>query len=315
MKISSRKFKKLYMEHVERSTPDMDALWEKIESELEPKPENGVTSKLVRKKISFARPVLKWAVCVAALLMIPISVRIINNSSVSKSLDSNTAQEQMKDGGSGFTNGGAYIAADMEAPKEESADNEVAFVPDSKSASDMGTIKRSVLYEELFPDSDETAVPVPKAETSGDDFFVEENVLIETDLIVTAHINKVYGKGDTVCYEITAENSETMETESFVLESATPYVMKPERNYILPLKAENGDYRLVFENAPQIELADGGGMIFHNGWKTLDAFEENPIDVIYPQNGIDDFFYDRMRFSYRSDITPLLDEWHRAKSG
>ena len=43
MKLSSGKIKKLYMEHMERSTPDMDALWEKIENGLEPKPENGVT--------------------------------------------------------------------------------------------------------------------------------------------------------------------------------------------------------------------------------------------------------------------------------
>lgn len=308
MKMSSKQIKKLYMEHIERSTPDMDALWEKIESGLDPKPENGVTSKPVRKGISFTRPTLKWAVCAAALLIIPISVRLVRNSSVSNGFDSGGSYiQQEMNGASDMKDGGAYapsydMAADAESPANESFDANVG------STESTGANRRIVFYEELFSHQAE-AISAPKAATSGDDFFVEENVLIETDVIVNAYIDRVYSKGDTVCYEITAENAETLETESFVLESATPYVMKQDRTYLLPLKSENGEYRLVFENAPQIEYAENGGIIFHNGWKTLDALEEDPIEVIYPQNGIDDFFYDRMKFSYRSDISPLIDEW------
>ena len=307
MKMNSKQIKKLYTEHIERSTPDMDALWEKIESGLEPKPENGVTSKPVRKKLSFGSSALKWAVCAAALLIIPISVRIINNSTASKNFGSQMALN----GGSDNMDGGAYApSADTAYDEEIIADD--SYDVDNGVSESMGANRKVVLYEELFSDSGET-VPSPRAETSGDDFFVEENVLIETDVIVNAYVDRVYSKGDTVCYEITAENAETFETESFVLESATPYVMKQDRNYLLPLKAEDGEYRLVFENAPQIEFAENGGIIFHNGWKTLDALEEDPIEVIYPKNGIDDFFYDRMKFSYRSDISPLIDAWNKAK--
>ena len=310
MKMSSGQIKKLYKEHVERSTPDMDALWEKIETGLEPKPESRITSKPVRKGVSFTSSALKWAVCAAALLIVPISVRLIRNSSGSGGFDGGSSYIQqemngagasdMKDGGA---SGGAYepnadMAADMEIPAAESV----------VSAESTAASRRVVFYQELFSDQIE-AIAAPKAKTSGDDFFVEENVLIETDVIVNAYIDRVYSKGDTVCYEITAENAETLETEEIVIESATPYVMKQSRTYLLPLKSEDGEYRLVFENAPQIEYAENGGIIFHNGWKTLDALEEDPIEVIYPQNGIDDFFYDRMKFSYRSDITPLIDEW------
>ena len=307
MKMNSKQIKKLYTEHIERSTPDMDALWEKIENGLEPKPDNGVTSKPVRKRLSFGSSAMKWAVCAAALLIIPISVRIINNSTVSKDLGSQMALN----GGSDNMDGGAYApSADAAYDEEIIADG--FYDVDNGAPESMGANRRVVLYEELFSNQIE-AIAAPKGATGGDDFFVEENVLIETDVIVNAYVDRVYSKGDTVCYEITAENAETFETEDIVIESATPYVMKQDRTYLLPLKAENGEYRLVFENAPQIEFAENGGLIFHNGWKTLDAQEEDPITVIYPQSGIDDFFYDRMMFSYRSDITPLMDEWFRLR--
>ena len=320
MKMNSGKVKKLYIEHIERSTPDMDALWEKIESGLEPKRSDGVTSKPVRKRLSFGSAPLKWAVCVAALLIIPISVRIINNSSVSKNLDAGTSggQQMALNGGSDMKDGGAAEdAAGVYEPSYDAADQEEipadeSYVYDNETSESTEANRKVIFYEELFSDQ-AVAIAATKGETSGDDFFVEENVLTQTDVIVTAYINNVYSKGDSVCYEITAENAETFETENLVIESATPYVMKQDRTYLLPLKAENGDYRLVFENAPQIEFAENGGIIFHNGWRTLDAFEDDPVTVIYPQNGIDDFFYDRMMFSYRSDIKPLMDEWFRLR--
>lgn len=306
-----KKFKALYKEHAERSTPDMDALWEKIESGLEPKTENGVTSKPVQKKINFRQITVWGTVCAAALLIIPISVRIVNNSASNDLASAGNAYTQVQD--NGFAGNGAMAGDDSFdgsfENKDLTAEENSGGAPDTVS----GANRRVIFYEELFPYSEES--PVPSAETSGDDFFVEENVLIETDVIVNAYIDKVYSKGDTVCYEITAENAETLEKSNIVLESATPYVLKQERNYLLPLKSENGDYRLVFENAPQIELAESGGMVFHNGWKTLDALEKEPIDVIYPQNGIDDFFYDRMRFTYSSDISPLIEQWRQVKFG
>ena len=307
-----KKFKKIYMEHIYSTTPDMDSIWEKIENGLEPKPENGVTSKPVQKKISFRKITVWGTVCAAALLMIPISVRLIGNNSVSNSLTAENAsfvQDQDNAGQFGYYDPADEMSGGYHYDGGDSTGEEPASDPSNLTSA---ASRRVVFYEDLFPYSAET--PVPYAETSGDDFFVEEKVLIETDVIVNAYVDRVYSKGDTVCYEITAENSETLETEILILESATPYVMKPDRSYILPLKAENGEYSLVFENAPQIELAENGGMVFHNGWKTLDSLEENPIEVIYPQNGVDDFFYDRMKFSYSSDVSPLIDEWHRLKN-
>ncbi|MDE6595415.1 MAG: hypothetical protein K2K44_05345 [Oscillospiraceae bacterium] len=54
-----------------------------------------------------------------------------------------------------------------------------------------------------------------------------------------------------------------------------------------------------------------GGVIFHNGWQSLD---ENSCWVKYPQNNVDDFFYDRMRFSYTDGMASLTDKWKTVKN-
>ena len=315
-----KKFKILYEQHIEDNSPDMDSIWEKIESGLEPKQSDGVTSKPVQKKITLRNLTVWGTVCAAALVIIPLSVRVLNNNSVSNNLASESAgffeltAENNFDGGmngGASGNSGGYDMGSDDGIYDSgwNAGAESMESPESNG----GFARRIVFYEEMFPYEGE--IFTPSAETSGDDFFVEERVLVETDVIVNAYIDRVYSKGDTVCYEITAENTESSESSSIVLESATPYVMQQGGSYILPLKIENGEYSLVFENAPQIQVAESGGMVFHNGWKSLDALEENPIDVIYPQNGIDDFFYDRMRFTYSTDISPLIDQWNQVRFG
>ena len=317
-----KNFKKLYDQHIEDNSPDMDSIWEKIEGGLEPKQSDGVTSKPVRKNISIRNLTVWGTVCAAALVIIPLSVRVLNNTSNSNDLSTGNAGNfiqaegansmsggAMADSGSG--NSGGYDMGSGGGMYDSGADAGTESMDSPESTG--GFARRIVFYEEMFPYEGEA--PVPTAKTSGDDFFVEEKVLIETDVIVNAYIDNVYSKGDTVCYEITAENIEASERESIVLESATPYVMQQGGSYILPLKVENGEYSLVFENAPQIQVSEDGGMVFHNGWKTLDALEENPIEVIYPQNGIDDFFYDRMHFTYSTDISPLVDEWRQVRFG
>ena len=317
-----KNFKKLYAQHIEDNSPDMDSIWEKIEGGLEPKQSDGVTSQPVRKNISFRNITVWGTVCAAALLIIPLSVRVLNNNASSNDIASgNAAYEQAVDmnsfAGDAIMDGGSDNAGGFDMGFDETINNDPGDTESADSslsgASYEGANRRVVFYDELFPYSGGS--PVPTAETSGDDFFVEDKVLIETDVIVNAYIDNVYSKGDTICYEITAEKTGNSETENIVLESATPYVMQQGGSYILPLKVENGEYSLVFENAPQIQVSESGGMVFHNGWKTLDALEENPIEVVYPQNGIDDFFYDRMRFTYSSDISPLMEQWQQVRFG
>lgn len=316
--MNSKKIEQLYKSHAENTAPDMDALWERIESNLEEKNDEAVTSKPIRRSISLTKKTALAAACVAALVIVPVAVRNmdISNSEMATDGAAPMAEQTMAEAP-------VMDGADM-APEENFfnnkseqndavADEEFIEAPAAEEEAVMeeaaGSGAQTIYYEDLQLNYAEAPL-TPSGATDGDDFFVEENVLIETDIIVNAYIDRVYSNGDgAICYEITADNVETGETESIYLTSRTPYVMLENRCYVLPLKADGEAYSLVFENAPQIERTLDGGYIFHNGWQSLD---ENALDVIYPQGGVDDFFYDRMKFSYGS-LDTLIERWHEIK--
>lgn len=307
MKFNDKNIKELYKAHAEQNAPDMDALWERIEQGLDEKNAediSGVTSSPVKKSIAFRKIAVRAALAAAAVLIIvPVAFRGANTSNMAS------------DGGSMFNKA---ENASPNAMQEAAADEENGYDASDFDGGAVGTVKAdentfggTVLYESLSLAPTGAAADMPSGETSGDEFFVEANVLIHTDIIVNAYVDRAYSRGGTVCYELTAENADTRETESITVESATPYRLLENRSYLLPLTVNGDGYSLAFENAPQIEFTLDGGMIFHNGWVTLD--DESAADVIYPQNGIDDFFYDRMKFSYRADADILVKKWHELR--
>ena len=317
--MNSRKIEQLYKSHAENTAPDMDALWERIESNLEEKTDEAVTSKPIRRNISLTKKAALAAACVAALIIVPVAVRNMDISNSNMATDSAPMAEAPAMDGAIDEAVGILPEDDIFEEKFDNkaeqndavADEELIEAPAEEAVMEeaTGTSKQTIPYEALLLNYADAPL-TPSGATTGDDFFVEENVLIETDVIVNAYIDHVYSGGNgEICYEITADNLETGETESIYLTSCTPYVMLEDRCYILPLKADETGYSLVFENAPQIERTLDGGYIFHNGWESLD---ENALDVIYPQGRVDDFFYDRMKFSYGS-LDNLIERWHEVK--
>lgn len=289
--MNEKKIKELYAAHAENTAPDMDALWKRIESGLEEKDSAGVTSKPVKRKISLKKAFITVAAAAAGVLLIlPAAVQ-------------NGQSSNMATGDAG------YAQTASEVPETiEHADTEAFYDSVENISYETSAQNSAVLYESLDLAPAEDLGVAPKNKPAGDDFFVEANVLIQTEFIVNAYVDKVYSSGGTVCYELTAENAETHVVDSITVESATPYVMLENRSYLLPLKSGDGSvYSLAFENAPQIELTLDGGMIFHNGWECLS--DGNEADVIYPQGSVDDFFYDRMKFSYTADIQTLVKKW------
>lgn len=315
MNFNDKKIKELYKAHAEQNAPDMDALWERIERSLDEKNSediSGVTSSPVKKSIAFRKIVLRAALAAAALMIIiPVAFRGVNNSDIASDGVGNMLNSA--DAGDAVPNINKE-AAETVADDENGYDNLDSGLDggaDLTIPSDENIFGGTVLYESLDLAPTMAYESVPAGETSGDDFFVEANVLIHTDVIVNAYVDRAYSRGGTVCYELTAENADTRETENITIESATPYRLLENRSYVLPLKSDGDGYSLVFENAPQIEVTLDGGIIFHNGWITLD--DGSAADVIYPQNGIDDFFYDRMKFSYSADADTLVKKWHELK--
>ena len=308
MKFNDKKIKELYKAHADQNAPDMDALWERIERGLDEKNAediSGVTSSPVKKSIAFRKIAVRAALAAAAVLIIlpaafrgaKISNMAFDGVSMNGADAGNAAPSVNQE--AAFDNENGYDASELDGGAVGTAQT------------DENTFGGTVLYESLNLAPAEAAADMPSGETSGDDFFVEANVLVHTDIIVNAYVDRAYSRGGTVCYELTAENADTRETENITVESATPYRMLENRSYLLPLTVNGESYSLAFENAPQIEFTLDGGMIFHNGWVTLD--DESAADVIYPQNGIDDFFYDRMKFSYSADADTLVKKWHELK--
>lgn len=300
--MNKKEFKKQYIAHCENTAPDMEKLWEKIESGLEEKSEDRVTSKPA-KAFSFRKAAVWCTACAAVLIAVPA---ILVGTGVTKTADSMTAEMQNE-----------AVAGDMEtnaAPAEEGGfAEEPAYADMDGAAADTSAtspLPEMVYYEELSVAGtvvSDAVLPYGFYNALGDDFFVEEKVLAETDIIVDAVVEQAYRNGvATVCYVIKAEDKDKNDMGSITVESATPYAMKVNGEYILPLKETEDGYRLVFENAPQIECTSDGGVIFHNGWKCL---LENSAELVYPQGGIDDFFYDRMRFSYKDGIGVLDEKW------
>lgn len=319
MNFNDKKIKELYKAHAEQNAPDMDALWERIERSLDEKNSediSGVTSSPMKKSIAFRKIALRAVLAAAAVMIIlpaafQTAFKGVNNSDMASDGGGNMMNSvDTDDDVSNVNQEAAGAAADDETGFDDldsGLDGGADFTVPSNENISGGT----VLYESLDLAPTTAYESVSAGETSGDDFFVEANVLIHTDVIVNAYVDRVYSRGGTVCYELTAENADTRETENITIESATPYRLLENRSYVLPLKSDGDGYSLVFENAPQIEVTLDGGIIFHNGWVTLDS--EDSADVIYPQNGIDDFFYDRMKFSYSADADTLVKKWHELK--
>lgn len=307
--MNGKKVEKIYRNHAENIAPDMDALWERIERGLEEKSEMGITSRPVHRKISITKITALTAACIAALIIAPV---VINNIDKAAMSTENVTFEAVSDEAV-HENDKSFVDKEESSTSFEEFSDEVFDFKNNVEAEEVNdeayvSETKTVYYDRLAlaPTSNQNLMP--EISTSGDDFFVEERILIETDVIVSAYIDNVYSSGNgAICYEITANNVETGKKESIYLESATPYVMQENRSYILPLKKDSGEYSLTFENAPQIELTLDDGMIFHNGWETLD---NDSFDVIYPQGSTDDYFYDRMKFSYTADLSALLQKWH-----
>ncbi|MBD5141834.1 MAG: hypothetical protein HDT25_10580 [Ruminococcus sp.] len=308
--MNKKELKKQYIAHCENTVPDMEKLWEKIESGLEEKPESGVTSKPA-KSFSFRKAAVWCTACAAVLIAVPA---FIIGANFSKNSDSFTMSQNEAMAGDMVTAApaadGAFIEEPADEAPEEVYDGEVRI-----ETAATASLPEMVYYEELSlaePVVSDVAFPFPTAEPFGDEFFVEEKVLAETDIIVNAFVNDVVysSEGGTVCYVLTAEDNDKHDMGRITVESATRYTLQIGREYILPLKETEDGYRLVFENAPQIECTLDGGVIFHNGWQSLD---ENSCWVSYPRSTVDDFFYDRMRFSYTDGMAGITKKWRELK--
>lgn len=300
--MTEEQLKALYSAEIDSSAPDKDALWAKIESRLTEKaPETAQTATDPTPKMNSPRKplcltVLKYAAaCAVLLLAVPAALSMMQHSD-SMSVTS-PADEDISNADSAAENAADSDGGYVEAPDDAEDTDSPAAKPLSYSELEFSS------YSETYY----TCTGAPY----GDSYFVEEDILAQTDVIVIGEVSRVYltEDGSSIVYELI--NVQGADDASITVESRSPYTLRRGRQYLLPLARTEEGFRTVYDGVPQTELTSDGGMVYYNGWHSLDSAESESI--IYPQQSEDAFFYDRMMFSRSSDISGLINRWNSAR--
>lgn len=272
------KMKNMYQKHVQDTAPDMDRLWARIEQNIDNKTDKAnITSTIKQTKRSYG----KYIVAVASLLIVVSTASIFSIISKNDSFDKAT------------TNSNSFETFENINENYDSVDGQ-----------------KIVSYESLSFGGTDTKNYNADYTSTGDEYFVEENVLDKTeffaDVVVTkSALYSTYAQYDLQINALITKTGEINETD-ITITSTTPYVLQENREYFIPLYEENGKYYISLENAPQIEISLSGEVVFQNGWESLD---ENSCYVEKSQTNSDDFYYDRMRYSYEEDLQKLIKKW------
>lgn len=280
----AKNFKYEYKQHIRNTAPDMDKLWDRIESEIDNKEKERITetTTYVRQIKHSHRGILTAA---AAVLVVIFGAKIISNVSVETD-DKNSDESNISISGN------------------EEQENI------GSPAVDTDEIK---LYSSISFSSTDTQAYNANYTASGDEYFVEQKVLQETEYFadVTVQSARLTSHGGQYVLKVNQTYSydgEELSISDITLKSATPYILQENREYLIPLAKDGDNWYIVFENAPQIELTLDGGAVFQNGWNSL---EERSCAVDKEESGVNDFYYDRMRYCSAQDLQELIDNWRQ----
>lgn len=280
----AKNFKYEYKQHIRNTAPDMDKLWDRIESEINNKEKERITetTTYVRQIKHSHRGILTAA---AAVLVVIFGAKIISNVSVETD-DKNSDESNISISGN------------------EEQENI------GSPAVDTDEIK---LYSSISFSNTDTQAYNANYTASGDEYFVEQKVLQETEYFadVTVQSARLTSHGGQYVLKVNQTYSydgEELSISDITLKSATPYILQENREYLIPLAKDGDNWYIVFENAPQIELTLDGGAVFQNGWNSL---EERSCAVDKEESGVNDFYYDRMRYCSAQDLQELIDNWRQ----
>ncbi len=286
--MNEQMLKELLTAEMNNSAPDKDVLWARIEGRLQPK---SAAAQPERRKVININALKAVAAAAASILLIVAVPAVLQRSG---SMDE-----------SSMTDTGATNAEDSEsmvmddAPADDAVGGTVSVKP-----------KEFMNYNELEFDSYSLTYIECSGEPYGESYFVEEDILADTERIIRAEVTAVYlsDDGESLCYEMEVLESYPESTESVItVESRSAYAMRRGREYLVPLARTDEGWRTVFDSVPQTEFTANGGAVYYNGWSSLDTGGSQSL--IYPQEHEDEYFYDRMMYSYSGDITALIKKW------
>lgn len=297
--MTRKEAERLYKASRQTAAPDMDKLWERIEDRLTEKSTAEEQPTVKRHNITLKRCLGAAAVCAAAAIILPFAFSPYFGNMKSTS-----------DTAAYIQNDEAYAeaageCADEEIYEDEQQDNDMAALPEYVDSA-VGT---QLDYSAL--DLAEGVDTGLRGKGSGDGLFDEDSVLAETVCFVDGIVENVYAGEKCIYYELRAVETygnAGAEEELFTIASDSDIPMLLNREYLVPLKQTEEGFRTAVESVPQIEITLDKGMVFYNGWKSL--VDESALDISCPKQYPDDFFYDRMKFSY-SGYMELITKWQK----
>lgn len=304
--MNMNEFEKNYIDMTDSTMPDMEKLWERIESS-QPADEDisafEAASESVsgssKKSITVIRGISSVAAVFAAVFCLSFAIGKTDEKQMTNYSDMAPAAEENI----------AYAdeAADSCEETLISAVTEWDFsdsVTDSESYSTLDlAASESAVYTALSRNNEEN------------EYFVEAAVLRETDYFLdcTVAAEEQYSD-DTIIYTVDVirligdEGTEVSETVQIY--SSSPYALRSGREYLIPISEDNGRMNIVFDDAPQIEITRNRELVCHNGWSSL---TKNSSFIEYPQVYEDDYFYDRMTLTAESSVKDLIESWQRER--
>ncbi len=292
--LSESEIKMLYKENVQRTAPDMERLWSRIERTID---ENGqkeadtadsASRGMIETNRDSSRRMAKltaWAA--AAVLIVSVGALALNREKPAKDNTDNTAKtEQYTAGGNdSMAEGGAAEQLTETAPPIERT--EYSALPLAHSGIKTADYK-----------------------PSGDEYFAESRVLEKTSEFIDVRVQYAEEHTHYCTYTLKVIRAYLPDGEeegtTLTLDSASPLLLAEGGEYLLPVYTDSKGLHLVFENAPQIEYTQDGRVVFHNGWYSLG---EGSAECIYPENKYDEFFFDRMRIADAGNVKTLIERW------
>ena len=323
-----------YTQHIHNTAPDMDKLWDRISEEIDKKETANITEEehtKNREQIKRSGGYMKIAAVAAAFIVIFAGVNIMNESKKQKDLMNGIPTSRTE---KAATDAAAKNEAKSDETENTKAADDIGAAEGAQAAEDTEEMQTdtlnietwsaesSVRYEQLLFNETDTVSFVSNYVPAGNEYFVEKDVLSQTDcfadvIVIGADLADEGGADYTLTiisiYDKDGNVSTTSDdgTLTIRLHSSTPYILQENREYLIPLKqgAGKGEYSIVFENAPQIELTLDGGAVFQNGWTALDSGSKTlQKDCL----NVNDFYFDRMKYTPVLDLSELLTEWKNA---
>ena len=332
--IDDRRLNKEYKELQQQNTPD---LWDRIESGLQPVDRSEASSQTVPKdqtapkdqaaakehagQTRRKRPRYGWVSAAAAAAVLGIVViggRMENTGHHTSDSPSGTMAETGNETAEPETIG---LAAESSEPSDNSPGTDMEMNHPGENMAETSHITLTRVNSLKIPDHART-VPY-------DAEYFSEDILRETDLLCDAVITDVSfaydDSGDAVhvIYHMTvndvyyAENyvagmdelsvsSPIIETEGD--EAYLLFQMQVGGHYLLPLRDSESGWELLYPFAPQIQVLEDRGYVFHTGYQSLLTGQVKAVEGS-PQ-GENDFYFDRMVIredsSFLSDLAALM---------